>query len=332
MRQLEQDGDYDKEQAAELMATFFAIFYVDDACLASRDAGFPQHAVTLLVDLFARVGLQGNTSKMQTMICTPGRIRTQLSSESYRRMMIGRVTASEWNSCDFECYQCGKEMKASSLSRHLADVHDIYQQTVVAKELLELRPPVLYMVSKGLHAQDLPCPYPRCLGRLGNGWRMRRHFWDVHPLDLVMVPKEGRYARCERCGMQVNPIYPCHQYSKECQVGVERRKQRKTAISSALALRQQFTVHGDVLEHVKVFKYLGRMMVQEDNDIQAIWAQLRKACATWACVGQVLWSENVPPPIATQFYQAIVQAILLYGSKTWVISRTALAWLKRFHI
>ncbi len=132
--------------------------------------------------------------------------------------------------------------------------------------------------------------------------------------------------------MQVNPIYPRHQYSKECQVGVERRRQRETAISSALALRQQFTVHGDVLEHVEVFKYLGRMMAQDDNDIQAIRAQLRKARATWARVGQVLRSENAPLPIAAWFYQAIVQAILLYGSETWVISRTALARLKGFHI
>ena len=92
MRQLEQDGDYDEEQAAELMATFFAIFYVDDAYLASRDAEFLQHALTLLVDLFARVGLQTNTPKTQTMICTPGRVRTQLPSESYHRMMTGRVT------------------------------------------------------------------------------------------------------------------------------------------------------------------------------------------------------------------------------------------------
>ncbi len=332
MRQLEQDGDYDKEQAAELMATFFAIFYVNNAYLASRDARFLQHALTLLVDLFARVGFQTNTSKTQTMICTPGRIRTQLPSESYRWMMIGRVTASEWNSRDVECYQCGKEMKASSFSHHLADAHNIYQQTVVAKELLELRPPVLYTVNKGPHARDLPCPYPWCLGRWGDGWRMRQHFQDIHPLDLVMVPKEGRYARCERSGMQVNPIYPCHQYSKECQVGVERRKQRETAISSTLALCQQFTVHGDVLEHVEVFKYLGRMMAQDGDDIQAIWVQLRKARATWACVGQVLWSENALPPIAARFYQAIVQAILLYGSKTWVISRTALAWLEGFHI
>ncbi len=113
---------------------------------------------------------------------------------------------------------------------------------------------------------------------------------------------------------------------------MERRKQREMAIFSALALRQQFTVHGDVLERVEVFKYLGRMMAQDDDDIQAIRAQLRKARATWARVGQVLRSENASPPIAARFYQAIVQAILLYGSETWVISRTALARLEGFHI
>ena len=332
MVQLRQDGEYDGEMVTEFMATFFAIFYVDDAYLASRDAGFLQHALDLLVDLFERVGLQTNTAKTQTMICTPGRIRTQLPSESYRRMMTGRVTAGEWNSRDVECRTCGKEMKASSLSRHLADVHDIYQQTVVAEELLELRPPVTYTVSAGLHVRGLPCPFPRCLGRLKDGWMMRRHFRDVHPLDLVRIPSEGCYSRCERCAMQVNPFYPRHVQTKECQVGTERRKQREAAISSALALRQQFTVRGDVLERVEVFKYLGRMLAQDDDDVQAVRAQLRKARAVWARVGQVLRSQNVAPFVAARFYQAIVQAVLLYGSETWVISRTALARLEGFHI
>ena len=72
IRQLRADGDHKEEKLAELMATFFAIFYVDNAYLASRDAGFLQHALTLLVNLFERIGLQTNTLKMQTMICTPG--------------------------------------------------------------------------------------------------------------------------------------------------------------------------------------------------------------------------------------------------------------------
>ncbi len=73
-------------------------------------------------------------------------------------------------------------------------------------------------------------------------------------------------------------------------------------------------------------------MAQDDDDIQAIRAQIWKARATWARVGQVLRSENTSPFVAVQFYQAIVQAILLYGSEIWVISQTALAQLKGFHI
>ena len=85
-------------------------------------------------------------------------------------------------------------------------------------------------------------------------------------------------------------------------------------------------------ECIEVFKYHGRLMAQDDDDIQAIWAQLRKALSTWACVGQVLRSKNALPFVAARFYQAIVQAILLYRSETWVISQTALARFEGFHI
>jgi hypothetical protein len=132
--------------------------------------------------------------------------------------------------------------------------------------------------------------------------------------------------------MQVDPRYPRHQFTKECQVGVERKKQREAAVTSALALRQQFSVHGNTLERVDVFKYLGRLLAQDDDDIQAIRAQLRKARAIWARVGQVLRAENVPPCIAAKFYKAVVQAVLLYGSETWVLLTTALASLEGFHI
>jgi hypothetical protein len=81
---------------------------------------------TSLSGFFERVGLQCNTTKTQTMICTPGWIRTQLPFESYRRMQRGRVLAAEWNACPVECRQCGKVMLASSFGPHLADIHDIY--------------------------------------------------------------------------------------------------------------------------------------------------------------------------------------------------------------
>jgi hypothetical protein len=111
---------------------------------------------------------------------------------------------------------------------------------------------------------------------------------------------------------------------------VEWKHQREMAVASALALLQQFLVCSDVLEWVKVFKYLGHLMSQDDDDIQAILAQMRKARATWAHIGQVLWSENASPHVAARFYQTIIQAILFYGSKLWTISQTAMAQLKDF--
>ena len=94
--------------------------------------------------------------------------------------------------------------------------------------------------------------------------------------------------------MQVDPRVPTHINTKECRIGTARRHQRDMAVCSALALRQQFTVHGDVLERVEVFRYLGRLLSQDDDDIQAVRSQLCKARGTWARVGQVLRKENAP--------------------------------------
>ncbi len=93
-------------------------------------------------------------------------------------------------------------------------------------------------------------------------------------MDLVKVPKKGRFDRYKRCGMQVHPLYPRHRLLKECQVGVERQQQQEAVVTAALALLQQFMIHGDVLEWVEVYKYLGWMMAQDNNDTQAVSAQL----------------------------------------------------------
>jgi hypothetical protein len=101
IQQLWVEGDYEEREFVEYMATFFAIFYVDDAYLASWDAEFLQFVLTHLVHLFECIGLQTNMTKTQTMICTSGRIRTQLSTESYRRMQHGQVSKR------MELLQCG---------------------------------------------------------------------------------------------------------------------------------------------------------------------------------------------------------------------------------
>jgi hypothetical protein len=51
-RQLGEDSDYEESELDDLMSTFFAIFYVDDAYLASWDAEFLQRMLDILVGLF----------------------------------------------------------------------------------------------------------------------------------------------------------------------------------------------------------------------------------------------------------------------------------------
>jgi hypothetical protein len=99
---------------------------------------------------------------------------------------------------------------------------------------------------------------------------LRRHFRDLHLLDWVLISKKGYFPRCEKCAMQVNPACPQHIWTKECQTRVEQKQQHESAVSVALALRRQFMVHGDALEHVEVFNYLGCLLAQDNDDTQAI--------------------------------------------------------------
>jgi hypothetical protein len=94
--------------------------------------------------------------------------------------------------------------------------------------------------------------------------------------------------------MQVNPAYLRHIWTKECQTGVEQRIQQESAVSLALALHRLFSIHGNVLERVKIFIYLGCLLAQDNNNGQAIWQQMRKAQGVWAHVGQVLCREKLP--------------------------------------
>ena len=50
-----------------------------------------------------------------------------------------------------------------------------------------------------------------------------------------------------------------------------------------------------------------------------------------SCQPSSLWREYAPW-IAAKFYKAVVQAVLLYGSKTWNLTKSALTRLERFHV
>ena len=81
-----------------------------------------------------------------------------------------------------------------------------------------------------------------------------------------------------------------------------------------------------------LFKYLGKLTSFDDNDIQAIRSNLKKARKTWARLSHVCRSENIPPKIAGLFYMAVIQSVLLFGSEAWCLNKTILKELEGFHI
>jgi L-rhamnose mutarotase len=331
MRLMRETLDDSDGQLAVRMKELFAIFYVDDGYIASRDAEFLQEALNILGVTFKRTGLATNTKKIQARVCTPGKIRVQLPTDSYNRMREG-VAAGEESKRAVVWHVCEKTLQARSLRSHLESTHDIYQQVVVPNGLLEERAGIRYKAERVGCKMSSRCPSPGCPGKLSSACMLRRHFRDLHPTDSVEVPWEGHYPQCERCAMQCNLKYPRHIHSQVCQTGAERRTQRDSAITSALALRQLFYVKGEVLEKVESFLYLGRILAQDDEDVRAVRSQIKKAGGTWARVGQVLQADNTPPKVSAMFYKAVVQSVLLYGSKTWNLTTTALARLEGFHI
>ena len=86
-----------------------------------------------------------------------------------------------------------------------------------------------------------------------------------------------------------------------------------------------FTIDGDKIERVAQFRYLGRILDENDDDTHASSRQLARARTKWNRIGRVLRDE-------TQSDGAIVQAILLYGSETWVVLDAHLRQFRSFHL
>jgi hypothetical protein len=80
-----------------------------------------------------------------------------------------------------------------------------------------------------------------------------------------------------------------------------------------------------------VFKYLGRLLAYEDNNIHAMRANLAKARKSRGQVSCVLRAENALPKVCGMFYTATIQAVQLFGSELWKLSLSSLKSLEGFH-
>ena len=68
------------------------------------------------------------------------------------------------------------------------------------------------------------------------------------------------------------------------------------------------------------FKYLGRILTATDKNLLAVVGKLRKARRSWGRLARVLSREGADPKVSRAFYIAVTQAVLLFGSETWVLT------------
>ena len=154
----------------------------------------------------------------------------------------------------------------------------------------------------------------------------------IAPAGSSQRALEGCYPRCNCCGMQVNPTATGQQGTKTCKAMYAANLQRKAVSNSAAALNKKFYAYGEELERGEVFKYLGRLVAFDDNATYAVRGNLKKALLVRARISCVLRAENVSAQVNGMFYKATVQAVLLFGSETWVFAPAALQRLEGFHV
>ena len=74
------------------------------------------------------------------------------------------------------------------------------------------------------------------------------------------------------------------------------------------------------MEAVPEFKYLGRIMMATDDACPAVAGNLKKARQIWGRLARVLSKGGADPKVSRTIYISVKQAVLLFGSETWVLT------------
>lgn len=92
----------------------------------------------------------------------------------------------------------------------------------------------------------------------------------------------------------------------------------------------EFTINGQKIERVKEFRYLARILIEDDYDSRCIEDQLKRARSRWWCMAKLLKREGANPFQMGRFYMAVVHAVLLYGLEYWTITLRDMEPLEHF--
>ena len=92
-----------------------------------------------------------------------------------------------------------------------------------------------------------------------------------------------------------------------------------------------FSAYGTPPMAVSLFQYLGKMLSSSDNNWTSVERNLRREQGKWVRSTKILGRKGADMRMAERFYVAVMQKVLLFWSKTWVMTPRLDKTLKGFH-
>jgi hypothetical protein len=140
---------------------------------------------------------------------------------------------------------------------------------------------VIEMGIPGAAKVEVQCPVPGC--KLKRTYpstecsRMRGHFGSAHIEHTLFIPSQGEVARCQQCGATgLGHGTARHRNTKLCKTETPRYQKYLGYLAEQESRKVTFNVGGDEIKRVSEFKYLGRIVGEDDDDTPAIEANIEK--------------------------------------------------------
>jgi hypothetical protein len=334
-----------RQDLAQLLRDLIEIFYADDGRLAGFDQAVLQQGLDSLLAFFARVGLLPNVVKTKAMVSSGQRYPDQMSAIAFKRRYDPSMPTHRARKLrKVQCPHCHCTMNDQHVPTHIRHVHhmipDLSPDDHIAppipppcKRRKTSHPPVSPAPSchqVRLGSDILVCPVPACPTWTYDLHVFTRHLCIRHSSDHFDFVDAPDLTQCPSCGLFLTHFTPKHLRSQFCIHQTARRQKTLLHLQAIAAESNPFLIHGQPVEFVPQFRYLGRILSRDDNDDLAAFARLEKTQRVWGRFHVLLQANGASAVTMGRFYRTILQQTLLFGSSTWVISRAASNRLERF--
>jgi hypothetical protein len=166
-------------------------------------------------------------------------------------------------------------------------------------------------------AEMTECPLAECPCKTNSPKAVRTHFRNKHNKDTIIIEEEGPLPRCPFCGIFRRTVGEKH---------IQISKGYKILIQETV-----FTIKGAPTKSTNEFKYLGGVLERNDNDWPAVRHAIQRAQMVGGHLQRLLTKDHADTKTMSSLYKAVVQAVLLYGSETWVLTGAMEKTLQSFH-